>query len=93
MMSLLYSMAGDLLCLGGMLVLKRLLPERYIWFCSILGAVLHNVWQIIVACLIAVWGMIVYLPFLLISGFLAGAFTEGCVQLIVHKLSFKNRRQ
>ena len=34
-MALLYSMAGALLCLAGMLALKRLLPERYIWVCSV----------------------------------------------------------
>ena len=37
MLVLLYSMAGGLLCLVGMLLLKRLIPEKYIWICSVLG--------------------------------------------------------
>lgn len=86
MMALMYSMAGGLLCLAGMLLLKRLLSERLIWVCSVLGAVLHNIGQIAVACLVAGRGMLLYLPFLLISGCLAGAFTGACAQLAVRKL-------
>ena len=82
-MTLLYSMAGGLLCLAGMLLMKPLLPEKYIWVCSVLGAVLHNIGQTAVACLIAGWGMIVYLPFLLVSGCIAGTFTGICAQLLI----------
>ena len=85
-MTLLYSMAGALLCLAGMLALKRLLPERYIWVCSVLGAVFHNIGQVAVACLIAGWGMLLYFPFLLVSGCLAGAFTGACAQLLLRRL-------
>lgn len=85
MMTLLYSMAGGLLCLGGMLLLKRILSEKYIWICSVLGAVFHNVGQMAVACLVAGWGMLFYLPFLLVSGCLAGAFTGGCAQLLLRR--------
>ncbi len=85
MLVLLYSMAGGLLCLVGMLLLKRLIPEKYIWICSVLGAVLHNIGQIAAACLIAGWGMMLYFPFLLVSGCLAGAFTGVCTQLVVRK--------
>lgn len=86
MMALMYSMAGGLLCLVGMLLLKRLLSERYIWICSALGAVFHNIGQIIIACIVAGRGMLLYLPFLLVSGCLAGAFTGGCTQLILHRV-------
>ena len=58
MMALLYSMAGGLLCLLGMVLLKSILSPKYIWICSVLGAVLHNVGQIGIACLIAGWGML-----------------------------------
>lgn len=88
MMSLLYSLAGGTLCLLGMLGLKHILTERYIWICSVLGAVLHNIGQITVTCLIAGWGLLAYLPFLLVSGCIAGAFTGGCAQLILHRVSF-----
>ena len=85
MMALMYSMAGGMLCLLGMLLLKRILPEEYIWICSVLGAILHNVGQIAVACLIGGWGMLTYLPFLLVSGCLAGAFTGICAQLVTRR--------
>ena len=58
MMALMYSLSGGLLCLAGMLLLKRLLPEKYIWVCSVFGAVFHNIGQITIACLIAGRGML-----------------------------------
>lgn len=85
LMALMYSMAGGILCLVGMVWLKRIILERYIWLCSVLGAVLHNIGQISVACLIAGWGLLAYLPFLLVSGCIAGAFTGLCVQMILQR--------
>lgn len=86
MLALLYSIAGGILCFAGMILIKKILSEKYIWICSVLGAVLHNTGQMAVACLIAGWGMLLYMPFLLVSGCLAGAFTGGCAQLVIHKL-------
>ena len=40
-MSLLYSMAGGMLCFVGMLFLRRGIPERRMVLASIAGAVLH----------------------------------------------------
>lgn len=88
MMALMYSMAGGILCLVGMLGLKRILAERTIWICSVFGAVLHNIGQIAVACLVAGWGLLAYFPFLLVSGCIAGAFTGGCAQLILYRAKF-----
>lgn len=85
-MALMYSMAGGILCLIGMVGLKHLIPERYIWICSVLGAVLHNIGQITVACLIAGWGLLVYLPLLVVSGCIAGAFTGMCSQLTIRQM-------
>ena len=80
-----YSLAGGLLCLAGMLFFKRILSQNCIWLCSVFGAVLHNIGQIAVACLIAGLGMLLYLPFLLLSGCLAGVFTGGCAQLVISR--------
>lgn len=85
MMALLYSMAGGILCLVGMLGLKHILTERLIWVCSVFGAVLHNIGQIAVACLVAGWGLLAYFSFLLVSGCIAGAFTGGCVQMVLRR--------
>lgn len=91
MAALLFSMAGGLLCLAGMLPLRRVLSEGYIWLCSVFGAVLHNIGQIIASCCIAGWGMLMYLPFLLVSGCLAGAFTGICAQVVVNRLSYPTK--
>ena len=53
MAAMLYSLAGGMLCLVGMLPLKRLLSEKYLWVLSVLGAVFHIIGQIAAACLIA----------------------------------------
>lgn len=87
MMALMYSLAGGLLCLSGMILFKKIIPIKHLWFCSVIGAILHNAGQIMVACLIAGWGMLVYFPILLISGCLAGAFTGGCAQLVLPRIN------
>ena len=91
MMTLMYSMAGGLFCLVGMLLLKRFLSEKYIWICSVLGAIFHNIGQMTVACMVAGWGILFYLPFLLISGCLAGGFTGVCAQLILRRTSLEKQ--
>ena len=86
MMALLYSAAGGLLCLAGMITLHHMIPERTLWVSSILGAVLHNIGQITVAVLVAGSpGILMYFPFLLVSGCCAGAFTGLCAQFLVRR--------
>lgn len=85
--SLFYSLAGGMCCLAGMLLLRRMIPERKIWFASIIGAVLHNAGQISAAILITKTpGVIAYLPILTISGCLAGLFTGLCAQAVIQSL-------
>ena len=86
MMTFLYSLAGSLLCLAGMLFLCHLVSGRAIWLASVLGAVLHNVGQMLVAVLIAGKGMLFYLPCLMTAGCVAGAFTGLCAQLVLKRL-------
>ena len=91
MSTLLYSLAGSILCLAGMIPLRKVIDEKYIWISSVFGAVLHNIGQIAVAVLITQTpGVIAYLPFLLVSGCLAGAFTGICAQLVLRRLSRKH---
>ncbi len=89
MMALLYSLSGSVLCLAGMLILKRIIDEKHILIASVFGAVLHNIGQIAVAVIIMGFGVLAYLPFLLVSGCLAGAFTGGCAQMVVHRIRIK----
>ena len=91
MSTLIYSLAGSIFCLAGMIPLSRVIEEKYIWLSSILGAVLHNIGQITAAVLVTLTlGVFAYLPFLLVSGCLAGAFTGICAQLILKRFSGKD---
>jgi heptaprenyl diphosphate synthase len=84
--ALLYSLAGALLCLAGMLPVRKIIPIKYLWLCSIIGAMLHNTGQILVA--VAVMKSPAVLPFypiLLTAGCIAGLFTGICAQLIVQR--------
>ena len=84
-----YSLSGAILCLAGMLLLRCVIDEKYIWICSILGAVLHNIGQIAVAVLMMkTTAVISYLPFLLVSGCIAGAFTGVCAQILIGRVRF-----
>lgn len=86
MMALVYSFAGSALCLAGMLFLRKIIDKNHIWLASVFGAVLHNIGQIAVAVLVMGTGILVYLPFLLVSGCLAGAFTGMCAQYVVKRI-------
>jgi len=86
--SFLFSLCGSLLCLAGMLPLSRAVSERYIWLCSVAGAVLHNIGQMIAAvAVMQTFSVLVYLPPLLVSGCIAGAFTGICAQIVVNRVS------
>lgn len=88
--ALIYSIAGGTLCLCGMLLLRNIIPLKFIPLCSVFGAVFHNVGQ--VAAAIFVMGtmtVIAYLPFLLVSGCIAGAFTGVCAGLVLRRLEKK----
>jgi heptaprenyl diphosphate synthase len=80
-----FSIAGAVLSLIGMLLLKKL-----DWFScitvSIVGGILHNVGQIIAACIWTQTAAIAYyLPVLLISGVTAGAIIGFVSGLLVQK--------
>lgn len=85
MMALAYSFAGSSLCLAGMLFLRKIIDKNHIWIASVFGAILHNIGQMAIAVLIMGQGVLVYLPFLLVAGCLAGAFTGGCAQAVLHR--------
>lgn len=83
LMTLFYSLGGGLLCYTVMLALRKLVTKRQIWVCSIIGAIAHNIGQICVA----IWitrtpSILLYLPVLMVSGILAGAFTGLCAQFL-----------
>ncbi len=88
--ALVYSASGSALCLIGMLVLRRWIDEKHMWIASVLGAVLHNTGQMAAALAVTQTPqLMLYYPFLLVSGCLAGLFTGLCAQFV----SARFRRQ
>lgn len=82
-LSLLYSLAGGCLCFVAMVLLHRILGGHFQYLTSMFGALFHNLGQLAIALLITeVSGVLVYLPFLLLSGLITGLFTGLCAHLI-----------
>ena len=85
--ALAYSAAGGLLSWGGMCLLRGLLRPNQLWVASVLGAMLHNLGQLLAAVLIAATpGLWAYLPVLLLSGMVTGFFTGIAAQAVVKRL-------
>ena len=85
--ALIYSVSGALLCLAGMIPLRRVIDERHMWMASVLGALLHNTGQMAAALIVtATPQLLVYYPFLLVSGCLSGAFTGLCAQFVMKRV-------
>lgn len=90
MMSFFYSLCGGLLCYLTMLLVRPIMSEGQIPICSILGAVAHNVGQIIAAIIVTkTLSIVSYLPFLLISGIVSGAFTGLCAYFVTRRMKPK----
>lgn len=84
--SLIYSISGAVLSLLTMILLKKLTPLTEITV-SISGGIMHNVGQIIAASLMLATNVIVYyLPFLILSGTIAGVAIGTVSALVIKKV-------
>lgn len=91
-MALIYSASGAFLCLVGMLALRRWIDEKHLWVASVLGAVLHNTGQMAAALIVTRTAqLLLYYPFLIVSGCLAGAFTGLCAQIVTARLKRRKK--
>lgn len=82
-LSLLYSLAGGILCFIAMVLVHHILQGHFLYLTSMFGAIFHNLGQLAIAFFVTtVPGVFVYLPFLLISGFVTGLFTGLCAHFI-----------
>ncbi|WP_405344773.1 Gx transporter family protein [Ruminococcus sp.] len=91
-MALIYSASGAFLCLVGMLLLRRFIDERHLWVASVLGAVFHNTGQMAAALIVTRTAqLLLYYPFLIVSGCLAGAFTGLCAQIVTTRLKRRKK--
>jgi len=82
--SMVYSFGGAILSMVLIILLKKMTPATEIGV-SVVGGVAHNIGQVAVACVLLETNVIVYyLPFLLLSGTIAGAVI-GIVSAITIK--------
>ena len=89
LIALLYSLAGAILSLAVMYLLKRFTPLSEIGV-SVAGGVSHNLAQITVAIFtFSTPSLVLYLPVLLISGTLAGIIIGLCSGIVINKLTIK----
>lgn len=84
MMSLIYSMAGGILCFLAMSLAIKIFKENRLWIVSVFGALAHNIGQVIAAAAVtSTWQVVGYLPVLAVSAVITGAFTGLAASLAV----------
>ena len=87
MMTLFFSLSGGLLAWCAMCLLRHVLTQKQLWLSSPLAAVCHNIGQLLAAAAVMqTWAVFAYLPWLLLSGILTGAFTGLCAQFLIARL-------
>ena len=87
--SLIYSISGAVLSLLTMIILKKLTPLTEIAV-SVSGGVMHNVGQIAAASFMLETNVVVYyLPFLMLSGTVAGIAVGVISGLLIRKVKIK----
>ena len=85
-LSMIYSLAGATLSLIGVILLKKTNLFAPVTV-SVVGGILHNVGQIVTACIVMSTSQIAYyLPVLLISGTVAGIIIGYVAALILKRL-------
>ena len=86
--SMIYSLAGATLSLTVMFLLKKFTPLKEIAV-SVSGGVMHNVGQIVVASIILDTNVgVYYLPFLILSGTIAGIAVGTAGALLIKRVKF-----
>lgn len=85
-LSMAYSLSGAILSLVGMILLKKI-KFFSTMAVSVTGGVLHNMGQILVACLVLETDVLLYyLPVLIISGTVTGAVIGIIASLVIKRL-------
>ncbi len=80
-MSLLYSLAGGIMCLLVMTLFNKLLHGHFLFLTSIFGALAHNAGQLVVAVILtSSAAALSYIPFFVIASCITGLFTGLCAQ-------------
>ena len=83
-----YSLIGGVLAFAAQVLMKRFVSPKQIWVCGAVGAIFHNVGQIMAAMVITgTPAIIMYLPILIIAGVFTGVLTGLIAQLTLSKIS------
>jgi heptaprenyl diphosphate synthase len=89
--SLIYSISGATLSLLSMVLLKKFTPLTEVTI-SVTGGVMHNVGQIAAASFMLSTNVVVYyLPFLLVSGTIAGVVVGIASAILIKRVKFNYR--
>lgn len=89
--ALIFSISGGILCLSGMILLKKIIDEKHIYISSIFGAVFHNIGQVSAAAVVTgTMSVFAYLPVLTVFGCVSGLFTGMCAQISLNRTGGKN---
>jgi len=82
-----YSLAGGLIAFAAQVVMMRFVSQKQIWVCGAIGAVCHNIGQILAAMLITGTSAIAYyLPILIIAGIVTGVVTGLIAQFTLARV-------
>ena len=85
--SMIYSLGGGALCIAVTLLLSKILSDKQIWIASVCGAICHNIGQLAVASVVmGTLAVFAYLPALMISAVVTGAFTGFAAQALAARL-------
>ena len=87
--SLIYSLMGAIFSLTVMILLKKLTPLKEVTV-SVSGGIMHNVGQIVAASFLLETNVVVYyLPFLILSGTIAGIVIGAAAALLIKRVKIK----
>ena len=87
--SLIYSLMGAIFSLTVMVLLKKLTPLKEVTV-SVSGGIMHNVGQIVAASFLLETNVVVYyLPFLILSGTIAGIVIGAAAALLIKRVKIE----
>jgi len=86
--ALLLSFAGGILGFAAQVLLMRFVTNKQIWVCGAIGAIFHNLGQIIAAIIVTgAPEIIFYLPVLTIIGIITGTTTGLIAQIVLTRIN------
>lgn len=88
--SFLYAIFGGLFAFFAILITYKFVGKN-IWFCGVMGAVFHNLGQILVAVVLLGTFAIYWFAVIIFTGIITGIFTGLVSQLLLKKINLINK--